>query len=652
MSFIARGILLAGLVVATGAMAGEDVWFPADAVVDVTRAPYGAKPDDGKDDTEAIQKAVTDLVDTGRVLYFPAGVYDVSRPLVAKNHEGLWRAHLTLQGQGRDRTILRLADRSPGFGDARSPSALLATGSHWEPGDGLEGGGNKAFRNNVFDLTLDTGAGNPGAVGIAWAVSNQGALKNVRVRSGDGRGVAGVSMRRRIPGPGFIKNVEVRGFDVGIDVGDLQYGVTLERVTVGGQRIAGIRTDKNLLHIRRLESGNAVPAILVTGLEGGLTLVDSRLAGGAPDGLAIDAEGAVRLRDVEIDGYAPTAVRVRGAGVPGRRHDDVTVPGALGSARDGAWTGRLPVEEPPEPSPASPEDWMAVGPRGEGEEDDTQAIRRAFASGRRNVYFRNDRVYFLSDTIDVGDATCRVLGLGSEISLGAARAAFGDREKPRPLFRVRGGAGAPPLVFETMFFNAQYAGEVLFENDAPRDVVIRHSMGWVGAEGSRRSYRNTARATGRLFIEDVFLPGWAFSGQRVWAWQFNPENWDSDGSDPQVLNRGGRLWVLGFKTEGAAPFIATVAGGATELLGAYNYVSAAKPDPLPAAAVPYIVEDSTAALGFTTENFRGDDYAVYIRETRGGKTVAARGDGLWPRNGRKGDRSLVAPLYLCAPAGR
>ena len=127
------------LVAGLHAFAG-DVWFPADAVVDVTKAPYAAKPDDGVDDTDAIQRAITDHVDTGRTLFFPAGVYDVSRPLVSKDREGKWRAHITFQGAGRDRTVLRLADRAAGFGDGKKPAAVLATGSHWQEGDGLDGG--------------------------------------------------------------------------------------------------------------------------------------------------------------------------------------------------------------------------------------------------------------------------------------------------------------------------------------------------------------------------------------------------------------------------------------------------------------------------------------------------------------------------------
>jgi hypothetical protein len=237
--------------------------------------------------------------------------------------------------------------------------------------------------------------------------------------------------------------------------------------------------------------------------------------------------------------------------------------------------------------------------------------------------------------------------MGSEISLGAAAVPFGDRDHPRPLIRIDAG-NASPIFLENLFFNAQYPGEVLFEDNSPADVVIKHSMGWVGAAGRRHAYRNTTRATGKLFLEDVFLPGWEFSGQRVWARQFNPENSDGDGVTPQVSNRGGKLWILGFKTEGPAPYLATSDGGITELLGGYNYVSATDAPVVPAGAVPYAITDAQAALTFVTDNFRDNDYAVYIRETRGKATVESKGGDLPPRNGVAGFKSLAVPLYRSA----
>jgi len=620
-----------------------DCIFPPDAVVDVSLPPYNARPGGG-DNTAAIQKVVTDNLGTGRTLYFPAGVYNLSDTLVCKDAAGLWKARITFQGQNREKVIFRLADKAAGFTDPAHPKALFMTGSLWEKGDSVDGGGNKAFFNNFFDLTIDTGSGNPGAIGVEYAVSNQGAIENVGIRSHDGAGAGGITLLRRIPGPGLIRNVTIEGFDYGIDYGDMQYGMTLEDIILTGQRLAGIRTAENILHIRHLTSVNRVPAILVTRPKGVLTLLDSTLKGGAPDRYAIECDNTVLLRNVKTEGYHGAALKWRGQEIKGADFAGFSGPPPIGSNATTITTGALlPVEETPGPPAVDLADWIAVGPRREGEKDDTAAIQRAFDSGKQGVYFVNNRSYFLSDTVVLAGNVRRLLGFGSEISLGAAKELFSDTARPRPLIRIRSTSG--PVFLENLFFNAQYPGEVIFENDTPATVVIRHCAGWVGSGPFKRSYQNTARATGKVFIEDAFLPGWNFKNQTVWARQFNPENPDGDGTTPQVLNEGGKLWILGFKTEGPAPYLTTTSGGATELLGAYNYVSATAAPPVPADAIPYIIRDSSAFLTFTTDNFRDSDYKTYIRTTQKGKTTDLGGPQLPPRGASPGDRSFAVPLF-------
>jgi len=618
-----------------------DKIFLADTVVNVTLPPYGAKPDDGIDDTAAIQKAITDNVDTGRFIYFPAGTYDISDTLYAKNAKGLWKPHLTLQGQNRDKTILRLKDKSANFADPAKPRAVIVTASLWEKGDSIEGGGNKAFRNNIFDLTVDTGSGNPGTVGIDYAVSNIGSIENVLIRSGDGQGAAGISMIRKIPGPGLIKNVTIIGFDIGFDYADGQYGMTLENITLKNQNKFGIRLSDNVLHIRRLSSENKVPAVILTKAIGVLTLVDSKLSGGSSNLPAIDCSGSLLMRNISIEGYRPKPIRYHGTDIESGR--EFAKPAVLGNTTAES-KALLTVEDTPEYWNTDLADWIAVGARKDGEKDDTAAIQRAMDSGKGTVYFPNKRIYFLSDTLIVRGSLRQILGMGSEINLGGAKEPFSDKKNPRPLIRID-ETKCDAVFFENMFFNAQYPGEVIFENNSPKTVVIRHCAGWIGAGGDRHSYRNTEKGTGKLFVEDVFMPGWEFRKQNVWARQFNPENNGGDGSYAQVLNAGGNLWILGFKTEGPAPFIETRDGGATELLGAYNYISATDSEKVPADSVPYIIKDSKAALSFVTDNFRDNDYKVYIREEQSGRISEFKGSDLYPRNGGKGDRSFAVPLY-------
>lgn len=636
-------VLLATVLASTACATAQDRLFPPDAVVNVTLPPYSAKPDDGQDDTAAIQKAVTANLDTGRTLYFPAGVYDIGDTIVAKNKDGLWRAHLTYQGLSREKTIFRLKDNAAGFGDAKNPKAMIMTGSNWNEGDGLDGGGNKAFRNNVFDLSIDVGTGNAGAVGIEWAVSNQGSIKDVTIISPNRDGAAGIAMRRRIPGPGFIKNVLISGFDAGIDIGDGQYGVTLEHVSLKGQRVAGIRIHDNLIHARDVRSENSVPAIVVTGANGVVTIVDSYVTGGAPDALAIDSIGSVLARNVTVGGYRLSAIRNRKDEVSGHHIDEFVSPPAQGEP---ATNGKnlLAIEETPDYWNADLADWVAVGPRRDGEPDDTAAMQRAMDAGKSTVYFVNDRIYFLSDTVVIRGKVKQVIGFGAEVNLGAAKEPFSDVNNPRPLFRI-GRTEHDQLFLENMFFNAQYPGELLIENNGPADVIMKHSAGWVGSGGYVRSYRNTPAGTGKVFLEDVFLSGWQFNKQTVFARQFNPENWEGDGTRPQVENHGGKLWILGFKTEGPGPFIVTTAGGATELLGAYNYVNATKIERFLPETVPYVITDATANLSFTAENFRDADYVAYVQQTTNGNVTNVKPADLSPRNGNPGDRSKVVTLY-------
>jgi len=622
-----RLVMLIVLACATVGFA-DGVVFPDGAVVNLTQPSYNVVPNDEGDDTAAIQRAITDHLHTGRTLYFPDGVYRISKPLVWQDADGLWRPRLVLHGESREGTVLKLIDASSAFTDADTPMAMINTGSVQQEGDSPAGGGNKAFGNYIRNLTIDTGKNNRGAVGIEWANANFGAIENVTIRSGDEHGVAGITMKRIIPGPGLIQHVTIDGFDVGIDTADIQYGLTVEHVAVTNQRTAGVRTSMNLLHVNDLTSINECPAVVVTDRAGVLTIINSKLTGGAADATAIKSVGAVFARDLTIEGY--------GQRIEARDDSVLTDNPAL-----------LPVQPTPNFHEPDLSQWQVVGPRREGEADDTAAIQRAIDSGKRVVWLRNDRVYFISDTIVIRGNVKQLLGFGTEINLGGAKEPFSNRDTPRPLFRID-PTEHEQVFIEDVFVNAQYPGEVIFENNTPADVIIKHAAGWVGADGHRRSYQNTDRATGNVYIEDVFLPGWHFRDQTVWARQFNPENMDHAGDKPQVINDGGKLWILGFKTEGPAPFIVTRNGGVTELLGGYNYISAMHWPKVPADAVPYVVDHAMASLTVTTENFRDNDYNVYLRQIEGGGVTDIKPGDLLPRNGHA-DRSKVIVMHRTTP---
>ncbi len=89
-----------------------------------------------------------------------------------------------LQGQTRQGVRIRLPDRAAGFGDAATPKAVIWTGK--KPA--------QRFRNSIRNLTVDTGKGNPGAIGIQFVANNQGSMRDVTIVSGDGAGVIGLDL--------------------------------------------------------------------------------------------------------------------------------------------------------------------------------------------------------------------------------------------------------------------------------------------------------------------------------------------------------------------------------------------------------------------------------------------------------------------------
>ena len=197
--------------------------FPPDASIADVKRDYGAKGDGVADDTAAIQKAISTQLGTRGTVYFPNGTYKVSDSLVYKNAEGRWWARLGLRGQSRDGVVIKLADNAAGFSDQKTPKGIIITASESPFKDG---GNNQGFQNNIRNLTIHTGSGNSGAVGIDYVVSNQGAVKDVKIVAGDGQGYAGIRMDRAYPGPGLIKRVEINGFDFGIRQTVTDYSMT------------------------------------------------------------------------------------------------------------------------------------------------------------------------------------------------------------------------------------------------------------------------------------------------------------------------------------------------------------------------------------------------------------------------------------------
>ena len=247
------------------------VEFPLGSeVVNVKKAPYNAKGDGKTDDTEAIQKALNDHPNGDYIIYLPHGIYKISNTLTwpeGKKPEESFKRTI-LQGQSIGGTIIKLEDNCQGFDNEDFPMPVIMTGE----------GPKVKQRNSIRDLTIRTGKGNAGAIGIRFNAGIQGTINNVKIYSGDSTGVYGIDMGfTENIGPLLLKNVEVNGFNVGVYTAGEMNGMTLEHVNLGGQKKYGLMNDNQTLAIRGLRFKGSVPAVYNRGKNASMVLVDATL---------------------------------------------------------------------------------------------------------------------------------------------------------------------------------------------------------------------------------------------------------------------------------------------------------------------------------------------------------------------------------------
>ena len=584
-----------------------NIVFPTDAgIVDVSKAPYRAKGDGVSDDTAAIQKALDDNPDRGAIIYLPNGVYRISHTLRWGGDDSRQR-NTVLQGQSREGTILQLQDRCPEYDNSKKPKACLYTGH--APA--------QRFFNEIHDLTVDTGVGNPGATGVQFIANNQGGMYDVTIVSGDGQGVNGLDLGYTDEqGPCLIKNIKVQGFDVGIYSGHGVASNTLEHIAVAHQNKFGMRNDGQPCTVRDMRSLNAVPAY--RNAAGFQVLTDCLFEGtGAAATLpAVVNDSALMARNIVTRGYRIAlqnsqgeSREVRGPGIP----QFLSKPGVSlsGMAARGM---RLPIRETPTIPRDDPSQWIAptaFGVKPDAEVDASDAIQKAIDSGKSTVYLPRGS-YRIGRTVLIRGNVRRIIGLKAYlIPFGALL------KKPVPLFRFVDGAAAIVSV-EGLLTDFSVGPYCFLEHNAKRALIL--SRLGVNFQGETRAYRTGPDGTGDLYIEDMVGHAFLFHKQQVWARQFNVE-----GDGTHVENDGGTLWILGYKTEGGGTLLATRNGGKTELLGGFSYtVGNITDDPM------LLIDNAEAAFSFSETCFSGKPFPWILRETRNGLTRAiSQSDPKW-----------------------
>ena len=127
--------------------------------------------------------------------------------------------------------------------------------------------------------------------------------------------------------------------------------------------------------------------------------------------------------------------------------------------------------------------------------------------------------------------------------------------------------------------------------------------------------------SGDMFLDDVCgRLNLHQPGQSAWCRQLNTEH-----EGTMLRNDGGRLWILGMKTEKIGTIIETIHGGITDAAGIFIYSNRGWDDNVPA----FVIDNSTATLaGLNERNFDQRPVSLWFRETQGTETRQSK-DSAW-----------------------
>lgn len=347
------------------------------------------------------------------------------------------------------------------------------------------------------------------------------------------------------------------------------YSMTMANITVKNQTVVGMKNDGCSNAVYNFTSQNKVRALYNSG--GVMALIKANFTGGdnSVNSSAISTESLMYLRNITCSGYANLLIDNydQGLRVPGPFLRERMGDTAIWTFKSPQTALNLPIKEPPIiPWNNDFSTWANI--------KSYPNIQAAFNSGKSTIYFPGGAHvgYSSSTPIQVPSTVRRIIG-----------------------------------------FMAGFSGQLVFsQTDTTKAVVVDELFGahliqngkaplyLIGSTGTTVT---TASGAGDVFIDDYCCAMLTINKSSVWIRQLNLE----PDASPFIRNTGGKLWVLGYKTEKPYTVLENLAGAQTEILGGLIYPVSGTTKGVPS----YI--NSESAL-FLMTNVWGT-YSPFIRET-------------------------------------
>ena len=621
--------------------------YPDALVVDVTQAPYSADNTGQTDSTEALRKAFEGIGRSGeyrgKIIYFPKGTYLVSDRL-SLNPEARsgWggtevrTANMYLIGEQRNETVIRLQDNAPAFANAEHPVSLL---SYF---DGP--GSNTAFFNQLRNLTIDVGRGNPGAIAVDFHTNNGGGLEYVTLISRDREVPAhtGLRMDRRLGGLGLMHEMRIVGFRRGVEAAFGRVGYMFNQVELLKQHeVAVYNRDKPLWFFNSLiwEAPTALRNANYrdTGSNGSQTIfVDCRLLGSEQADTAIENQvgGQLFVRNTQVAGYQYAALEADGNRIhppefageyinaPVIAADRFSKPESLKmempAMPEAAWHMPEQVQiirssaDLPERIEKPETTWIIVDGADSNNADadtESEALQAAIDSGAWTVALKGS--IDLNRTINVGGSLRRFFAVRPEFGGNLHLRQPIRHSRSEPVFRLR-DTEADMLVIEGVGTNdwATKAG-TLYHNERSQPILFKDVPA-----AHMRFYRNAPGATAPAYFVSCWggppMPNakfpdegnWLHSqGQPIYMWLANPEYLEGfHEREPYIKIEEADCIIRGFKFgENTGPFF-SIKNGRAEVLG--GILNSKIRERMSDSMIPFATEDAQLAV-VAAETHRG-----------------------------------------------